>query len=84
MYSNAGFLDNGESVSADQRVYGRHRRDASKTTIFLVCAPLVLEKIGSEISPRGCAILRVLRVMVGIDPSRLPEHPSWPCFVREE
>lgn len=31
----------------------------SKAAIFFVCAPLVVEKIGSEIRTRGCDVLRV-------------------------
>ena len=37
----------------------RSHRDASKATIFLGCTytPLRLEKLGSEIRPRGCAAM---------------------------
>ena len=39
------------------------RRDISKVTIFVVRAPLSLEKLSSEIRPIGCVILGVARQM---------------------
>lgn len=38
----------------------RSRRELSKANFFVVCDPLVLEKIGSEIQSRGCVILRAI------------------------
>ena len=43
----------GRVKNAERRLYGNLRRDRSKHTIFVVCAPRGLEKIGSEICPIG-------------------------------
>lgn len=51
----------GRGVTAVRRVYGkRSRRHLSKATIFVVCAPYFLEKIESEIRPRGGVILIIV------------------------
>ena len=48
-----------ESANAERCVYGftSSQQDLSETTIFVLCAPYVLEKIGSEMRPKGLCCL---------------------------
>ena len=51
------------------------RRDRSKATILVVCAPLkgtVLDKIGSGIRPRGCAIYLTRQGVRYLTPTVIP------------
>ena len=45
-------------------------RNIYEAPIFVVCAPHILEETGSEIRPRGCDILRVLRQQLVHPPGR--------------
>ena len=58
----ADFLDNEEIAKAERCVFIWKSRDEvfAKATIFVVFDPLVLEKTGSEIRRRGCAILSAI------------------------
>ena len=58
-----GLLDIGDSVNAERRVYGNISTRSFQRHSFRCVRPLrhVLEKIGSEIRPRRCAILCVIR-----------------------
>ena len=61
---NAGFVANGESdfkQTPSDAPMERPRRDLFPTpSYFDVVCPVFFERIGSEIRPDGCAVLRVI------------------------
>lgn len=57
------FLDDGESAHVERRAKGKKEiLDGvfANAAILVVCAPLVLEKTGSEIRPMGCVVSSVM------------------------
>lgn len=66
----AGFLDNDE-IETPSDVSMEYLDDIFRKPPFCRVRPLVLDKIGSEIRPRGCVTLRVLRWEQGGLPAEL-------------